>query len=260
MNRIKALFKEKQQDILSVYVTAGFPNLDSTMAILEALQNSGVDMVELGIPYSDPIADGPTIQESSAIALKNGMKIRLLFEQLSNLREKVHIPIVMMSYFNPINVFGFEDFCQKAVEVGVDGLIIPDLPAYEYENLGYKQIVEKHGLSFCMLITADTSESRIQKIDELSNGFIYMVSSAAITGGTGSMSEEQKGYFKRVAAMGLNNPLVIGFGIHDHQTFLEATRYCSGAIVGSAFIRAIKNAQNLPNVINEFVKRIKGAV
>jgi tryptophan synthase, alpha subunit len=257
MNRIQSLFTNKKSGILSVYFTAGYPNLNDTVPTLEAFEKHGVDMVELGIPYSDPLADGPTIQESSTIAIRNGMRIEVLLNQLKDVRQKVSIPIVLMSYFNPTYLYGFERFCKQASEAGVDGLIIPDLPAYEYETT-YKSVVEKYNLSFNMLITSDTPDERIRKIDELTNGFIYMVSSAATTGGTSSMSDAQMDYFKRVSEMKLNNPLMVGFGVHNQQTFNEATTFCNGAIIGSAFIRAQKNGDDVDTTIKKFVSSITG--
>ena len=257
MNRIHSLFTNKKSGILSVYFTAGYPNLNDTVPILEAFEKHGVDMVELGIPYSDPLADGPTIQESSTIAIRNGMRIEVLLNQLKDVRQKVSIPIVLMSYFNPTYLYGFERFCKQASEAGVDGLIIPDLPAYEYEST-YKPIVERYNLSFNMLITSDTPDERIRKIDELTNGFIYMVSSAATTGGTSSMSNAQMDYFKRVSEMKLNNPLMVGFGVHNQQTFNEATTFCNGAIIGSAFIRAQKNGEDIDTTVKKFVSSITG--
>jgi tryptophan synthase alpha chain len=258
MNRIKNLFTNKKGGILSVYFTAGFPNLNDTIPTLEALEKHGVDMVELGIPYSDPMADGPTIQESSTMAIRNGMRIEVLLDQLKDVRQKVSIPIVLMSYFNPTYQYGFERFCRQASEAGVDGLIIPDLPAYEYEAT-YKPIVERYNLTFNMLITADTSDERIRTIDGLTNGFIYLVSSAATTGGTSSMSDAQMAYFRRVSEMKLRNPLMVGFGVHNLQTFAEATTYCNGAIIGSAFIRALKNGEDIGSTVKKFVSSITGA-
>lgn len=257
MNRIEQLFNAKKDGILSVYFTAGYPNLDDTLPILKNLEANGVDMVELGIPYSDPLADGPTIQESSTVAISNGMKIDYLFTQLESLRQSIKIPVVVMSYFNPIDLYGFERFCKKASEVGIDGLIIPDLPAYEYESY-FQPIIQKYQLSFCMLITSDTSDERIRQIDKLTNGFIYMVSSAAITGGTDSMSDKQLAYFQRVSAMGLKNPLVVGFGVHNQTTYKQATTHCRGAIVGSAFIRALSASGTSGSSIARFVASIKG--
>lgn len=257
MNRIQSLFANKKNGILSVYFTAGFPNLNDTVPILEAFEKHGVDMVELGIPYSDPLADGPTIQESSTIAIRNGMRIEVLFNQIQDIRKTVTIPIVLMSYFNPTYLYGFERFCKQASEIGIDGLIIPDLPLHEYEST-YKEIVEKYNLSFNMLVTADTPDERIKKIDSLTKGFIYLVSSSATTGGTAGMSDAQMSYFKRIADMKLSNPLMVGFGVHDRQTFNEATTYCNGAIIGSAFIRALKNGEDIDTTVRKFVSSVTG--
>lgn len=257
MNRIQSLFTNKKNGILSVYFTAGFPNLNDTVPILEAFEKHGVDMVELGIPYSDPLADGPTIQESSTIAIRNGMRIEVLFNQIQDIRKTVSIPIVLMSYFNPTYLYGFERFCKQASEIGIDGLIIPDLPLHEYEST-YKEIVEKYNLSFNMLVTADTPDERINKIDSFTNGFIYLVSSSATTGGTAGMSDAQMCYFKRIADMKLSNPLMVGFGVHDRQTFNEATTYCNGAIIGSAFIRAQKNGYDIDTTVKKFVSSVTG--
>ncbi len=258
MNRIKNLFTSKKKGILSVYFTAGYPNLNDTIPTLEALEKYGVDMVELGIPYSDPMADGPTIQESSTVAIRNGMRIELLLNQLKDIRQKIRIPIILMSYFNPTYLYGFERFCKQASEVGVDGLIIPDLPIFELENT-YKAIIEKYHLSFTMLVTSDTTEERIRKIDDLTTGFIYLVSSAATTGGTSNMSDAKMAYYKRVAEMKLQNPLMVGFGVHNNQTFTEATTYCNGAIVGSAFIRAQKCGDDIDTTVKKFVSSIANA-
>lgn len=258
MNRLKALFAQRDRKILSVYVTAGYPNLYDTIPIIEELQLNGVELVELGIPYSDPIADGPTIQESSAVAIQNGMRIKVLFEQLTKLRESVTIPVVLMSYFNPVNVFGFERFCQHAAAAGIDGMVIPDLPSYEYEEMGYQNTIARYDLSFNMLITSDTPADRIRKLDQLSNGFIYMVSSAATTGGTSAITDSQLSYFRRVSEMKLKNPLMVGFGVHDKETFGRATAFTDGAIIGSAFIRALKSSSDIKSGIKEFITSVKG--
>jgi len=238
MNRIKqALQKDKQgKKLLSIYFTAGYPQLDDTKKIIQDLEKSGVDFIEIGLPFSDPLADGPTIQESSTRALKNGMTTNLLFEQLKDIRESVNIPLIMMGYFNPMLQYGVEKFCKKCRETGIDGLIIPDLPVDVY-NEQYKSIFEKYGLINVFLITPQTSDERIRFIDSVSNGFIYMVSSASVTGSTKGFGEETKAYFKRIAAMELVNPQIIGFGISDQKTFQDATKFASGAIIGSAFVK-----------------------
>lgn len=238
MNRIDQLFATKQNNILSVYFTAGFPQLNSTLSVLEALQAKGVDMVEIGVPFSDPLADGPVIQQSSHVAIQNGMNLRLLFSQLKDVRERIHIPLVLMTYFNPVLVFGFEEFCKQCAEVGIDGLIIPDLPFAEYEQT-YKAITDKYGLHMAMLITPQTSEARIRQIDDLTNGFIYMVSSASTTGAKDRFSEEQIGYFERINALKLKNPRLIGFGISNNTTLQSAFSHARGAIVGSKYVQLL---------------------
>ena len=237
MNRIKQKLQEdSRKKLLSIYFTAGYPEPEDTVPIIRQLEKSGVDMIEIGLPFSDPLADGPTIQESSQVALKNGMTTRKLFEQLSGIRETVSIPLLIMGYFNPILQYGVEEFCQKCQEAGIDGLIIPDLPLEEYDT-HYKSIFLKHDLLPVFLITPQTSEERIRAIDEASEGFIYMVSSASVTGATGGFGKDQKEYFQRVSEMGLKSPLVVGFGIKDPETFQQATAHTRGAIIGSAFIK-----------------------
>ncbi len=263
MNRINKLFQDKKKDILSVYFTAGFPNLNDTIAIINELEKNGVDMVEIGMPFSDPLADGPTIQRSSELALENGMTIKLLFEQLKNLNSTV--PLVLMGYLNPVMQYGVEQFCKDASSLGISGVIIPDLPLQEYLN-EYKLIFEKYDLKNIFLITPQTSEKRIRLIDEHSNGFIYMVSSTSTTGAQLSFSpsplgragegSEQEDYFKRISEMKLKNPIVIGFGIHNHQTFSKACEHSNGAIIGSAFIKAIDKSTDLKKDIGDFVTNI----
>ncbi|MGL4780177.1 MAG: tryptophan synthase subunit alpha [Bacteroidales bacterium] len=235
MNRIKQLFQIKKSDVLSVYITAGYPSLDSTVDLIKKLEKNGVDMIEIGVPYSDPLADGPVIQQSSHIALENGMSIPLLFEQLAGIRESVKIPLLIMSYFNPILVYGFENFCAECKLRGIDGLIIPDLPFEEYSEK-YKLILEKYGLEFILLITPQTSEQRIRQIDDCTDSFIYMVSSASTTGRRDSFSEEQALYFNRVSEFKLKNPCLVGFGVSNRNTYEMACKYANGVIVGSRFI------------------------
>ena len=252
MNRINQKLKEDKK-ILSIYFTAGYPELNDTVSIIQQLENSGVDIIEIGLPFSDPLADGPTIQASSTQALKNGMTSTILFEQLKDIRQTVQIPLIMMGYFNPILQYGVEAFCEKCAEIGIDGLIIPDLPVDVYNDL-YKPIFKKYGLINVFLITPQTSVKRINFIDSISNGFIYMVSSASVTGSQSGFGAEQTNYFKRVAEMNLNNPQIIGFGISNNETFTKATNYAKGAIIGSAFIKYI--TENGIDEIPNFVKTI----
>lgn len=237
MNRIQEKLSEDKK-LLSIYFTAGYPKLDDTVEILQQLEKNGVDMVEVGLPFSDPLADGPTIQASSQVALKNGMTTELLFQQLKNIRKTVSIPLIVMGYFNPVLQFGVEKFCKKCAEVGIDGLILPDLPLAEYEA-HYAEMFKKHGLLNIFLITPQTSEERIRQIDNVSQGFIYMVSSASVTGSSTGFGEAQEDYFKRIASLSLKNPQIVGFGINNSKTFQQATKHAKGAIIGSAFIKML---------------------
>lgn len=257
-NRIDQLFAARQKNILNIYFTAGYPRLQDTEKIILALDKAGADLIEIGMPYSDPLADGPTIQQSGQIALKNGMTLPLLFQQLESARSKTNIPLVMMGYFNQVMQYGEQAFIDKCRETGIDGLILPDLPLFEYET-SYQKLFEKAGLNVSFLITPQTSEERIRKIDELSRGFIYMVSNASITGAKKNITEEQLAYFERVAAMQLKNPRLIGFGISNHQTYSTACRYANGAIIGSAFIKALTQEGELEEIIPEFIQEVKGA-
>lgn len=256
-NRIESLFERKAERILSVYFSAGYPALDSTAKIMESLEQSGADIIEVGIPFSDPIADGPTIQESNKVALENGISLKLIFEQLADIRNRVNIPIIMMGYINPVLQYGLEDFCAKCQEVGVDGLILPDLPMQEYLD-EYKTIFERHGLLNIFLITPQTSDDRINQIDANSTGFIYMVSSASTTGAKVGISDSQELYFERVKAMKLQNPALIGFGISNKDTFDRACKFSSGAIIGSAFINILSGSKDLETDISSFIKSVKG--
>jgi len=255
MNRIEQLFKNKSERVLNVYFTAGYPKLDDTAAIMQQLEASGVDLIEVGIPFSDPIADGPTIQESNGVALDNGMTLKLLLQQLKDIREKVSIPIILMGYVNPIVQYGIEQFCQDCETAGVDGLILPDLPMFEYMEV-HKPLFDKHGLLNIFLITPQTSESRIREIDKNSSGFIYMVSSASTTGAKAQVSDDQEAYFGRIKAMNLKNPTLIGFGISNKETFEKASANANGAIIGSAFIKAISQEGKLEENIDQFVKSV----
>lgn len=252
MNRIHQKLQEDKK-LLSIYFSAGYPNLNDTVTIIQDLEKSGVDMIEIGLPFSDPLADGPTIQESSTQALHNGMTTKLLFEQLATIRQTVKIPLIIMGYFNPMLQYGVEEFCQKCAEIGIDGLIIPDLPVDIYAE-NYKAIFEKYGLINVFLITPQTSEERIRFIDSVSNGFIYMVSSASVTGSQSGFGNTQEAYFKRIADMNLKNPQIVGFGINNRETFAQATQYAKGAIIGSAFIKNL--TKNGVSSIGEFVGEI----
>ncbi|MFC6999953.1 tryptophan synthase subunit alpha [Rufibacter roseus] len=255
-NRLTRLFQEKSGNLLNVYFTAGYPKLEDTTTILEELEAAGADLVEIGMPFSDPLADGPTIQASNMVALENGMSLKVLFQQLENVREKVTLPIILMGYLNPVMQYGFERFCAEAARVGVDGLILPDLPFAEYEE-EYKPILEKHGLSLIFLITPQTSDARIRQIDALTNSFIYMVSSASTTGSQVQSTEAQRAYFSRVKALGLKNPLLIGFGISDKPSFEMACQSGHGAIIGSAFIKALQQPAEVRENVRAFLKQIR---
>ncbi len=254
MNAIKNLFSVKKENVLSIYFTAGFPALNDTEKILNALQAHGADMIEIGMPYSDPLADGPVIQNSSMKALKNGMTIKTLFNQLNNYKNKIKVPLVLMGYLNPVLQYGFEKFCSDAENAGISGIILPDLPIVEFEN-DYQKILDKHNLSFIFLITPETSEERIRKIDSISNGFIYAVSSSSITGSDTDMSA-QENYFKRIKNMNLKNSVLIGFGIRDRKTFEQAAKYTAGAIIGTAYIKAIENSADIDTATANFLNSI----
>ncbi|MHA8079466.1 tryptophan synthase subunit alpha [Aquirufa antheringensis] len=257
MNRISALFASATEPILNVYTTAGFPRLEDTMTVLNALQAGGVDIIEVGMPYSDPVADGETIQVSNQAALEQGMSVAHLFEQLKDMRKSITVPVLLMGYINPVLQYGVEAFCAKCAEVGVDGLILPDLPMVEYEA-SYREIFEKYGLFNILLITPQTNDERIRHIDSVSKGFIYMVSSASTTGAKTGISSDQELYFERIATMNLQNPRLIGFGISDHESFVKASKNASGAIIGSAFVKMIAQAKDLSAEIVAFVQSIKG--
>lgn len=256
MNRLNKLFKSDKHNLLSIYYTAGYPTIDNTLDIAEALEKAGVDFLEIGFPYSDPVADGPTIQNSSQKALDSGMTLNLLFGQLADLRKRVNVPVLLMGYVNPIVQYGVEQFCKKAAEVGVDGIIVPDLPIYEYETL-YARHFKENNLSNIFLVTPQTSEDRIRKIDGLSNSFIYLLSSSSITGGSLDVSNAIEGYYQRVKGMNLNNPSIIGFGISDNKTFSKACEYARGAIVGSKFVKLLDEPDYLEK-IPAFIAGIRG--
>lgn len=256
MSRLQELFKKKKSNVLNIYCTAGYPVLDATVNVMKALEESGADIIEIGMPYSDPLADGEVIQASSAVALKNGMTIAKLFEQLQHFRQQIHVPVILMGYLNPVLQFGIENFCAKAKETGVDAVILPDLPMYEYETI-YKPLFQDAGLDFIFLVTPETSEERIRKIDELGSGFIYAVSSSSTTGKNKAI-EDQEAYFKKLQSLELNNPVLVGFGIKDKQTFAAASRYTHGAIIGSAYIKALEKATDITQTTKEFLKNIIG--
>ena len=255
MSRIKKVFTEKASNVLNVYCTAGYPQLNSTIEVMKALQENGADIIELGMPYSDPLADGPVIQQSSSIALANGMTIKKLFEQLKDLRKEISVPVVLMGYMNPVLQYGFEKFCSDAAAVGIDGLILPDLPEHEFET-EYGDIIKKHGLDFIFLVTPETSEGRVRKLDELSSGFIYAVSSSSTTGGDKNLSEI-KSYLQKLKAMSLKNPVLVGFGIKDKSTFETACANANGAIIGTAYIKALAKPGNVTDITSKFLESIK---
>ncbi len=256
MSRIKELFAKKKNNVLNVYCTAGYPHLNDTLSIMKALQDNGVDLVELGMPYSDPLADGPVIQASGSKALENGMTIEVLFEQLKNFRKEINLPVILMGYMNPVLQYGFEKFCATAAELGIDGLILPDLPEFEFET-EYGAIIKKHGLDFIFLVTPETSEERIKKLDALSSGFLYAVSSSATTGKDKDFTAVEK-YLQRLQSMELENPVLVGFGIKDKATFGSACKFSNGAIIGTAFIKALENsdAGSLQTRVKTFVQTV----
>lgn len=256
MNRINKLFQEKNSGILSIYFTAGYPMPEATLPVIKVLADAGVDMIEIGIPFSDPMADGPVIQASSAVALKNGMSLKLLFGQLKNIRKEVSIPLLLMGYLNPVMQFGIENFCMHCAETGIDGVILPDLPLEVYLE-SYQEIFKKHDLRNIFLLSPHTSEERIRIIDRESEGFIYMVSSSSTTGVKGSFTAEQSTYFKRIKTMGLRNPTMIGFGISNRENYTTACKYASGVIIGSAFVRILGEKGFSKEIIHDFVNSIK---
>lgn len=254
MSRIKDLMQQKNGRLLNVYCTAGFPQLDSTLQVMKALQDSGADMIELGMPYSDPLADGPTIQASGSRAIANGMTITTLFEQLNNFRNDIKLPVILMGYMNPVLQYGFEKFCINAKAVGIDGLILPDLPVYEYET-EYGPVIQKHGLDFIFLVTPETPEERVRKLDGLSTGFLYAVSSSSTTGKDKNMNDVSA-YLQRLQQMNLKNRVLVGFGIKDRTTFDAACKYSSGAIIGSAYINALESNEDVEGSTREFIANI----
>ena len=256
MNRINNLFSTKNNNILSIYFCAGHPTLDSTVSVIKTLQQKGVDMIEIGIPFSDPMADGPVIQDAATKALRNGMTLRTLFSQISGIRSEVHIPLILMGYLNPIMQFGFENFCQQCVQTGIDGVIIPDLPFKDYLE-DYKPIADKYDLRIIMLITPETSDERIRFIDKNTDGFIYMVSSAATTGAQKEFNDAKQAYFSRINSMNLHNPRMIGFGISNKQTLEAAQANASGAIIGSKFVQLLQQTGDPGVAMDELLKALK---
>lgn len=254
MSRLKELFERKKEGVLNVYCTAGYPQLNSTMDVLKALGKAGADIIELGMPYSDPLADGPVIQASSTQALHNGMTISTLFRQLQDLRKEVSVPVILMGYLNPLLQYGFERFCADAASVGIDGLIIPDIPMFEFRK-EYKGIIEKHGLDFIFLVTPETSEERIHQLDDLSTGFLYAVSSSSLTGSDKDFSQVEQ-YLQRLKDMKLQNPILVGFGIKDKATFATACKYTNGAIIGSAYIKALEGAGDVEVTTKGFLQNV----
>jgi tryptophan synthase alpha chain len=254
MSRLKSLFIKKSNNVLNIYCTAGYPHLNSTIEVMKALEESGADMVELGIPYSDPLADGPIIQQSSSLALKNGMTISKLFEQIKNFRQEISLPVLLMGYMNPVLQYGFEKFCSDALEAGIDGLILPDLPEYEFEA-EYGAIIKKHGLDFVFLVTPETSEERIRKLDELSSGFLYAVSSSSTTGSNKNMADVEI-FLVKLQDLKLKNPVLVGFGIKDRSTFQAACKYSYGAIIGSAYIKALEKSMDIHATTKSFLSSI----
>ncbi|HCT30693.1 MAG TPA: tryptophan synthase subunit alpha [Bacteroidales bacterium] len=256
MNKITLLFQTKKNNILSIFFTAGYPTTDSTATILKSLEENGVDMVEIGIPYSDPLADGTTIQQSSSSAIKNGMTLDLLFTQLDELKGNIKIPLILMGYYNPVMQYGIEKFCNKAASVGISGVILPDLPIIEYTSK-YQKYFEGSNLSIIYLITPQTPDERIRLIDSVSNGFIYAVSSSSTTGKSNDFDDSQIEYLKKINSLGLKNPIIVGFGIHNKTTLNTAWQYANGAIVGSAYINQLTKHNDIEVATHKLLMQLK---
>ena len=257
MNRIDILFQTKKQNILSIYFTAGFPALVDTLRTVQELDKAGVDMIEIGMPFSDPVADGPVIQRSNEKALSNGMTIKLLFKQLASVRETTDLPLILMGYINPVLKFGMENFLHKCQKTGIDGIIIPDLPVEEYQE-PYEALFEKFNILNIFLISPQTPDERITYLDSISKGFLYMVSTSATTGTINNFDESQITYFEKVNDLNLKTPRLIGFGISNNETFIQACNFAKGAIIGSSFIKALDGNGTLPENVHGFIRKIRG--
>jgi tryptophan synthase alpha chain len=255
MSRIQQVFENRNAPVLNMYCTAGFPRLNSTREVMRALQDNGADLIELGMPYSDPLADGPVIQRSSAKALQNGMTITTLFEQLEGFREEITVPVVLMGYLNPLLQFGFEAFCARAAAVGIDGLIIPDIPVGAFEK-EYGPLIRKAGLDFIFLVTPETPEDRVRRLDAASSGFLYAVSSSSVTGSQQRFAAVEE-YLLRLKALQLRNPVLVGFGVRDRESFAAASRHTAGAIIGTAYIEALERAKDIAATTKEFIGTIR---
>jgi tryptophan synthase alpha chain len=254
MNRLTELFQTKKTKVLNVYCTAGYPHADSLLPVMKALQENGADIIELGMPYSDPLADGPVIQHSSSIALTNGMTIEKLFVQLQDFRKEIYVPVILMGYMNPVLQYGFEKFCKRAAALPIDGLILPDLPEHEFET-EYGPIIQRYGLDFIFLVTPETSEARIKKLDQLSTGFLYAVSSSSTTGSEKNMNDVNA-YLRRLKSYGLKNPVLVGFGIKDKPSFDAACEHANGAIIGSAYIKTLEHSQDIAQSTKQFLQAV----
>lgn len=257
MNRIDRLFENGKKDILSIFFTAGYPHLNDTVEIIKTLDKKGVDLLEIGVPFSDPMADGPVIQHSNQVALANGMSQKVLVEQLKDIRKETDMPLIFMGYINPTLQYGFENLCKKAVEIGIDGFIIPDIPLDIYKK-EFAPIVKKYDLRFILLVTPETPEERVHEIDEASSGFVYMVSSASTTGAQSSFNEAKQAYFKKIEGLNLKNPTLVGFGISNKETFEAAAAHSRGCIIGSAFIKALSEHATIEEAADSLIKKVRG--